>query len=63
MARQADTCWHCSAQWVDKTDTTGNPSAAPGAARAKGNSPAVTGAADHAGASRGAALAGAAATD
>ncbi len=76
MARQADTCWHCGAQWVHKTDTTGNPPAAPGAARAKRNPPAApgaarakrnppaaTGAADDAGASQGAALAGAAATD
>ena len=63
MARQADTCWNCHAQWVDKTDAKGNTPAATGAARAKGNSPAATGAADDAGASLGAALTGAAATD
>jgi predicted amidophosphoribosyltransferase len=50
MARQADTCWHCGAQWVDKHETTGNSPAAPVAA-------------DDARASRVAALAGAGAAD
>jgi hypothetical protein len=47
MARQADTCWHCGAQWVDKTEK-------------MGNSPTAPGAADDAGARRVPALAGAA---